>query len=175
MTFVPRIPAVPPERLADLLHGGGVRRSSDEFLAAFWARVDRSAGPEACWPWLGASSGAGYGVVQKPGDRTQHGTHRIALVLRLGRDLAPGELACHHCDNPPCCNPDHLFPGSVADNARDASAKGRLSGRRPHPTSCINGHPFDDVNTAIRSNGSRACRPCHRAAAVRYRRRQAAA
>jgi hypothetical protein len=42
-------------------------------------------------------------------------------------------LACHHCDNPPCCNPVHLFQGTHLDNNLDSKIKGRNSfgERRP--------------------------------------------
>lgn len=92
------------------------------FAERFWARVDRSAGPDACWPWTGPKNAQGYGIVSG-------GTaSRMALELTLGRRLAVRyELACHHCDNPPCCNPAHLFAGSHRDNAQDALRKGHVS------------------------------------------------
>lgn len=94
---------------------------ASDFTAAewFWRSVDQSAGPDACWPWTGYRMASGYG-------RNRHGyTHRYALQLALGRPLADGMEACHRCDNPPCCNPAHLFEGSRLANEQDKTAKGR--------------------------------------------------
>lgn len=80
-----------------------------------------------CLEWPGRRLWNGYGVV------TKGLTHRIVLAEKLGRPLLNGELACHHCDNPPCCNPEHLFPGTSLDNCRDKFRKNRqadLSGDR---------------------------------------------
>lgn len=92
-------------------------------------RIDRSGGPEACWPWSGARTPAGYGVIGR-GRRGEGMTtaHRVALELQLGRPLARDEVACHRCDNPPCCNPAHLFLGSAQANVNDKIAKGRARG-----------------------------------------------
>ena len=86
--------------------------------ARFWAKVDTSGGFDACWPWQGATSG-GYGSFD------HNGAHRFALEIKLGRPIAPGLFACHTCDNPPCCNPLHLFEGTHQDNVDDRQAKGR--------------------------------------------------
>lgn len=88
----------------------------------FWAKVDTSAGLFGCWLWLAASTGRGYGRI-KDGGRFRQATH-VALEL-VGRSLPDGQDALHTCDNPPCVNPAHLFPGTDADNARDRDAKGR--------------------------------------------------
>lgn len=87
----------------------------------FWSKVDIR-GPEECWPWKGTPNSYGYGRFKL----REHNpyAHRIAMQLHLGR--ASTLLTCHHCDNPPCCNPAHLFEGSTLDNTRDAANKGRM-------------------------------------------------
>lgn len=90
----------------------------------FWAKVDKSAGPHGCWPWLAAINTAGYGAFH-PTKRETVGAHRWALSQALGRPLGPGEFACHRCDNPLCVNPSHLFAGTHDDNMLDMVAKGR--------------------------------------------------
>jgi hypothetical protein len=95
----------------------------------FWDQVDRSAGPTACWPWLGFVRQDGYGRFFACAPRSGEGTisvgaHRRAYVLATGAD--PGELfVCHSCDNRRCCNPRHLWLGTTDDNMRDMSLKGR--------------------------------------------------
>jgi hypothetical protein len=79
-----------------------------------------------CWEWTGRLSRRGYGLVYVDGAYT--GAHRWAWTL-LNGSIPTGLLVCHHCDNPPCCNPDHLFLGTNADNMAAMQAKGR--GRLP--------------------------------------------
>jgi hypothetical protein len=95
---------------------------SEKDIVRFWSKVDRSGGPEACWPWIGNRSVDGYGLLWVKGKHTR--AHRIALVLASG-SIPFGMCACHACDSPPCCNPAHLFRGTSFDNMRDMQEKGR--------------------------------------------------
>lgn len=87
----------------------------------FWSRVDVR-GPKDCWEWRGHRAKTGYGVLQLQGHK--YLAHRIAWT-RVNGDIPAGMLVCHKCDNPPCCNPAHLFLGTYVDNAQDRNAKGR--------------------------------------------------
>lgn len=80
-----------------------------------------------CWEWMRSRTASGYGEFSAVSHgRRAHGlAHRLALELRLGRPLGPGMCALHRCDNPPCCNPAHLFEGTRVENNRDRAAKGR--------------------------------------------------
>lgn len=77
-----------------------------------------------CWEWSGPKDVGGYGIV--PGDKVA-AAHRLSFLLSRGFDAGSGHV-CHHCDNPPCVRPDHLFLGSRVENYRDCMAKGRQFG-----------------------------------------------
>jgi HNH endonuclease len=99
------------------------RLSEAEKRAIFWQRVKQGTTAE-CWPWIAKSKLAyGYGAVNWDG-RVQS-AHRLAYELTYG-PIAPGLHVLHNCDNPGCCNPNHLRLGSHADNMRDAAIRSRM-------------------------------------------------
>lgn len=95
-------------------------------IAHFWSRVDKSG---QCWLWVGARTSAGYGHFYI--GKLAIYAHRFSWQIING-EIPKGLLICHHCDNPPCVNPNHLFLGTLSDNARDSAAKGR-SHFQKHP------------------------------------------
>lgn len=111
----------------------------DEVTRFFWVPLDKSG---ECWVWLGqrsgkAGGGKDYGqfAIYRDGKRRTLYAHRVALTLLNG--VEP-EMACHHCDNPPCVRPSHLYAGSAKSNAQDAIERGRkvqgLGRKRPDLT-----------------------------------------
>lgn len=95
---------------------------SPERRSQFWTSV-ASGEPDACWPWTGTRSRLNYGSYTLRG--INHRAHRVAYMLSKGP--IPADLhVLHSCDNPPCCNPRHLRVGTVLENSRERTAKGRV-------------------------------------------------
>lgn len=94
-----------------------------EVIERFWSQVDRRSDDE-CWEWRGklTRGGRGYGYLHFAGVR--HIASRLAYELENGV-IPKGLHVLHKCDNPPCCNPKHLFVGTQADNVRDMVEKKR--------------------------------------------------
>jgi hypothetical protein len=115
----------------------------------FWSKVEKT---PTCWIWLGRRDRWGYGLFDLAGRQQQ--AHRVSLEWATDEKL--GFLfACHHCDNPACVRPDHLFAGTHQDNMNDALLKGSM--RRDQ---CPKGHPYSIENT-YSYGGKRRCRACY--------------
>lgn len=127
---------------------------------AFWSKVAVTDDSSECWEWQGYRTRKGYGHVRQNYRRFM--THRAAVALTQGH-LAEAAHVCHHCDNPPCCNPSHLYVGDNSSNQRDLVERGGhwLAKR----STCDYGHPFTPDNIRRRSGrpGARLCATCDRA------------
>lgn len=102
----------------------GMRKAPKSVLAdRFWSKVERR-GPEECWPWLASDDGRGYGSINVGG--------KLKKASRVAYELANGQFdqrleIRHTCDNPTCCNPAHLIPGTHAQNMADMWERGRAN------------------------------------------------
>jgi hypothetical protein len=97
----------------------------------FWEKVSRGGSTDECWGWNGARHLHGYGIILEGGrGSVPIGAHRASWLLHNG-PIPDGLWVLHKCDNPPCCNPEHLFLGTVKDNSVDCARKGRVRGGMP--------------------------------------------
>jgi hypothetical protein len=115
--------------------------------------------PNGCLEWTGATTTHGYGHFYIDG--THFYAHRLAWTLAHGP--IPAGLLVRHlvCDNPPCCDPAHLMPGTHADNTADMISKGRGKNQNSAKTHCPAGHEYAGANLYLKKNGHRVCRICN--------------
>lgn len=99
-------------------------------LTKEWVAERVSVVRSGCWEWKLSKTGSGYGTCTIK--KKQFFMHRSAWELFNG-PIPEGLWVLHKCDNPPCCNPDHLFIGTATDNVQDMLAKQR---RGLVPTTC---------------------------------------
>ncbi len=107
------------------LHGSTDDRQALD--VRLWSRIDRN-GDGGCWNWTGGLNAHGYGQIMEAGRNMR--VHRLVWEKTQGL-IPPGAVLCHRCDNPRCCNPDHLWVGTKADNSADMVSKGRQSRYTP--------------------------------------------
>lgn len=113
-----------------------------------------------CWEWQGFCNYKGYGMNSFRG-KNRH-LHRLMYQAVKG-PIPPKHFVCHRCDVRHCCNPDHLFIGTAADNNRDCGNKGRH--HNSVKTHCKRGHEFTPENTYLKvtpTTTMRSCLECQR-------------
>lgn len=113
-------------RMASVIHTrhmGNVISLTDKI-----ERGVRHGAADECWECTKYRMRSGYGRMTHMG--TVRLAHRVTWELNFG-PIPEGMIVCHHCDNPPCCNPSHLFVGTDGDNQKDKTIKGRARGGGP--------------------------------------------
>lgn len=137
--------------------GGGYTVSDlHDCLPRILSYVDKRSWYE-CWPWQRSRSRGGYGRVEINCHGRQ--AHRLIWEAFNSTILPLDVFACHACDNPWCCNPRHIFPGTHTENMRDMVAKGR-NAKGILRQFCRMGHTLTDDNIIVHSN-ARRCRTCY--------------
>lgn len=117
----------------------------------FWSQVDKTSGPDGCWPWTLYCNPKGYGRV-KVGGRIR-GAHIVAYELAVGPvpdGLVLDHVAARGCTQHSCCNPAHLEPVTLRENVMRAKV---------NRDACPRGHSYDHVD----AEGIRRCSVCIKA------------
>lgn len=115
----------------------------------FWNQF-AGKGEDECWETTASKTKNGYGRIWVYPKLVY--AHRVAWELVNGT-IPKGMFVCHKCDNPPCCNPNHLFLGTHIDNMRDSQNKGRnnhgpvMYGER-HPLSKLTQKDVDEIRAS---------------------------
>lgn len=145
-------------------------RSSGSFISTpviprLFARM--SVTESGCWEWNGFRRHTGHGTISVDGH--VRFTHRVAYEFFIG-PIPQCLVLDHVCMNPPCFNPDHLQPVTLAINTMRGESPFARNARKTH---CIRGHEFTPENT-IRTKRQRICRICVNRLHREYRARQKA-
>ena len=129
---------------------------------------------DECWEWTASRDHNGYGKLNI-GNRRHAKASRIAYELFCDR-IPRSKMVLHHCDNPGCVNPGHLYLGTPKENARDRDVRGRTSVGSKHPGAILSesdvvalramrdttGLPFKAIGKDFGVSGEQARRICRR-------------
>jgi hypothetical protein len=149
-------------------------RPSEPAHVRFWRFVVKDTDENACWAWTGATHDFGYGLLGSDSGKKGGSirAHRLSWEMHRG-PIPSGMFVLHRCDNPPCCNPAHLFIGDAEDNSKDMWTKSRgvafpekaLASRlqkQKLQTHCKRGHLLAGDNLKKSKKGHRGCKICNR-------------
>lgn len=138
----------------------------DLTLSRFWSKVDKSAGDEACWPWMASLSQKGYGYFWADG-RVTYG-HRVSFQIH-NQPISEGMMVDHICRNRACVNPSHLREVDNRVNTLENSIS--VPAKNAAKIECSKGHVFDTDNTGYYTDRyGRTCRFCKECKRASYQR-----
>lgn len=100
-----------------------------------WEKINKKSEDE-CWEWKGYTDKNGYGRIMI--NHITYRAHRIAYELTHG-SIPKGLYVLHHCNNPPCCNPNHLYAGTQKDNMKQMIVDGHSCVGEKHPMGKLRG------------------------------------
>lgn len=117
-----------------------------------WLINHRKITENGCWEWSGPVNKSGYGLIIIDHKRIR--VHRVACALYKDFNINSDFIICHHCDNPPCFNPEHLFIGTHKDNILDCIHKNRARKKYgvTHPNAKLNEDNVKEIRKR-RANG----------------------
>jgi hypothetical protein len=134
----------------------------------FWSKVNQNGD---CWLWTAGFDKDGYGYFHIPDGtpkQQQVKAHRYAYTISKGA-IPTGLQIDHLCRVPACVNPAHLEVVTCRENLLRGNT---FQAKNAQKTHCDHGHEFDEANTYIRPNGSRACKACIRNRSLEYQYRK---
>ena len=112
----------------------------------FWEKVDKDS---ECWNWQGCKLPKGYGQFSYKLKTEQ--SHRVSWMIHFG-DIPDGMHVLHHCDNPGCVRPDHLFIGTNADNKQDMMNKNRQAKGSRLPHTILSENDITEIRELYKTN-----------------------
>ena len=132
--------------------------TDNSLTTRFFTKVEQA--PSGCWEWIASKTADGYGQFRYPTSTSSvKRAHRASYDYFYG-GIPEGKQVNHHCDNPGCVNPAHLYAGTQQENVDDLMARGRHRGTTPRAT-CNKGHERSTENTLVNEKtGMRSCRVC---------------
>lgn len=138
---------------------------SEAIALRFWAKVEKH-GPSECWLWAKGKHKNGYGQFSL--GHLNLLAHRVAYELSVG-PIPENYYLDHLCRVRDCVNPTHLEPVTLGQNVLRGVGITALNALKTH---CNHGHPFNEENTRITSEGDRECVSCRRDILHRFRNNQ---
>ena len=101
-----------------------------------------------CWEWQRSRTRQGYGRIRSKGKGWL--AHRLVYTIWEG-PIPKGKLVCHRCNNPPCCNPTHLYLATNQENVMDAVMDGLFDNMNTR--SLFDKEKVREIKEAMRNRG----------------------